>query len=464
MQKCAAFRGAEVEISERITRLETDWLRSSHQLEFVRRIAHLLDDGHLNIHNQALEVLLGKLKIASLRLESVLERKTLDDGTVAVKAKRGTYARRKSGIDKAIDELETWQKITDPFWYLMLRVGDSEIDKQLANSTPLRQHVPSSQTIRDGLKAEEPNGMAIFRSDDEIRSARLECVAFCDSRVVHRRDTSKLLVMDTVPCPREATKPMVATLTKDVRDLARKLRHVDAASFGLLSCKGVVRHFEGAPGSSAQPRPIAFSFIFAYPDGLSRTTSLRARLLAGDTLHTLSERFRLAKDLARAVSYVHTFGFVHKNIRPETVLIMSAGDGAGGPSGPSAFLVGFQNVRTAEGRTLRCGDQDWEKNLYRHWRRRGAPARGRLHHAARRLLARRVPSRGGHVAVVRGVRRKRRTQEEFDARPDRGTGAVAGERRAPAPEWARPRTWCPSPGPSCPRGWAPSTPRSSRPA
>ncbi len=34
-------------------------------------------------------------------------------------------------IDKAISELEQWQRIFDPTWFLILRIGDKLIDSEL---------------------------------------------------------------------------------------------------------------------------------------------------------------------------------------------------------------------------------------------------------------------------------------------------------------------------------------------
>ena len=67
------------------------------------------------------------------------------------------------------------------------------------------------------------------------------------------------------------------------------------------------------------------------------------------------------------MSYIHTCGFVHKSIRPETVLIFKTHNSILGKS----FLLGFEKFRLAEGRTMRRGDCLWEKDLYRHPCRQG---------------------------------------------------------------------------------------------
>lgn len=75
----------------------------------------------------------------------------------------------------------------------------------------------------------------------------------------------------------------------------------------------------------------------------------------------------MAQGLARAVGYVHIFGFVHKNLRPEVVLGFEAPE----KESPSLFLVGFDKFRKKEGRTQRLGDGIVEENPYRHPSRHG---------------------------------------------------------------------------------------------
>jgi serine/threonine protein kinase len=66
-----------------------------------------------------------------------------------------------------------------------------------------------------------------------------------------------------------------------------------------------------------------------------------------------------------SANYVHTLDFVHKNIRPENILGF-------GSSGLGSFsLVGFQQIRSADGITCLNSDNAWERNLYRHPQRQG---------------------------------------------------------------------------------------------
>ncbi|KAK4541124.1 hypothetical protein LTR36_008349 [Oleoguttula mirabilis] len=64
---------------------------------------------------------------------------------------------------------------------------------------------------------------------------------------------------------------------------------------------------------------------------------------------------------------MHTLDFVHKSVRPENVIGFD--DGCSGPG--SFFLIRFQQVRSADGKTYLRGDSAWEKNIYRHPDRQG---------------------------------------------------------------------------------------------
>lgn len=85
-------------------------------------------------------------------------------------------------------------------------------------------------------------------------------------------------------------------------------------------------------------------------------------ILNGSPSVSLTYRLIIAKSIARSVIFLHTASFVHKNIRPETVLTTDSG---------AAYLVGFQRFRGATSNTYRTGDTLWQENLYRHPTRQG---------------------------------------------------------------------------------------------
>ena len=173
-------------------------------------------------------------------------------------------------------------------------------------------------------------------------------------------------------------------MLRDICNFAKRLRHADPFTFGLLEYKGILQDRKAASTShSDASSPLNFSFVFRLPATHASVQSLRGRLLSRNAHDSLSERFALAQQLVRAVAYVHIYRFVHKNVRPENILLLRRGEkGMLGNIGPgtgkegselleTAALVGFDVLRDAEGGTHRLGDDDWEKNLYRHPSRQG---------------------------------------------------------------------------------------------
>ena len=94
---------------------------------------------------------------------------------------------------------------------------------------------------------------------------------------------------------------------------------------------------------------------------------MREILLTPPQKAPLNERFTLASLLSRSVFFIHASNFVHKSIRPDNVIVFQdASCQLGTP-----FLVGFNRFRGDTAITYRFGDDNWERNIYRHPQRQG---------------------------------------------------------------------------------------------
>ncbi|KAI1752060.1 hypothetical protein F4782DRAFT_540595 [Xylaria castorea] len=353
---CAAFRGAEQELIERIVRIETGWLRIAKQLEFMQRVEGLMDTYHRNISEMTLEILQSKLKVVTLKLERVMripdedgDTKCSTESNATVTPRRWKYALLKESIDKAVEELETWQHTADPSWYLILKIASSQIDQALVRDNEgTTTSFPATKTIRAGLRNVSSDETAgVFLPSGELEKMTTADIPFCDAQAATR-----------------ITK--VHAIKRDLRDRARKLSHDNPLDFSLLSCKGVIEQVDARiPG---MPARVTFTMIFRTPPHLSNPRSLRDQLVSESEEIGLSDKFDIARQMATSISYVHTFGFVHKNIRPETIITFTEPRVS---SSPVAFLIGFGSFRKDEGMTYRIGDDNWQKNLYRHPSRQG---------------------------------------------------------------------------------------------
>ncbi len=357
---CTSVKDAASEIAERALCIECHWKRTTLQLDFLKRVWESLDEEYQNIQTQILHVLLGKLTIALSKIDSLVVGSTATKSLESTQrqqkigVKRWRYVLLKEGLDRIIEDLEAWQKMFDPSWFLILMNSSSQIDTELKKQSTSSSFalLNSTQTLRNVLRGTGQQSGSIFLAIDGLRSAHISDIPFSSLKVAQRAGSSKLLILESLPYPAQGN---IQRLTTDVRELACKLAHADPIQFGLLQCHGVIRE------------PTSFTFVYRTVEGFSVPRSLRASLLAGETNHSLSDRLDIAKNLAKSISFVHTFGFVHKSVRPENVLLSSDQPSALGHS----FLVGFDEFRAAEGHTMKFGDSAWEKNIYRHPRRQG---------------------------------------------------------------------------------------------
>lgn len=366
IQKCSAFRHAHAELNERRIRVENYWLRTKIQLQVLQKAADSgsLGDEFCAIQYETLELLLTKLKVAYQNVHSVMKKN--DPETDQLRVQRLKYALIQQKIDKSIQDLELWQQIFDPSWYMILKAATPQIDATLqlyqeSSSKKANSPVSAAQSLRIALDPVRSSKTPIWLSENGLNHVHLEDISLSSARQGRRENPAKSLIIETIqPIPGANYK----RFERDVRDLARKLAHSDPLEFGLLNCKGVIRHDSGTKAEGAP----AFTLVFRLPLGFKEVCSLRSSLRDISKTDSLSDRFKLARDLTKSVGSIHTFGFVHKDIRPETILIMTKE----ASSSSAAFLVGFDSFRTAEGMTLRKGDLPWERCLYQHPSRMGS--------------------------------------------------------------------------------------------
>lgn len=308
-----------------------------------------------------------KLDGATHTLRGMLQQQTVNDrnGKRVVYVPRPfKYAMKKEKLDEAIDALDSWQQMSDPSWFLLMRMHSREMSKALTTTSKVTEAIPSVTAIQKDLREtspEPPNQTSYGLSlpAKNLYKMDISNIPFSDLKIAKSERPGRITtyVLDELGTLDSAS---YQDMEKNIRSLARRLQHNEPQTFGLLCCKGFVAEKLG-------PNLGKFTIVFRIPPGLTSAQSLRQRLLQGGKPGTLSRRFSIAQELARSVSYIHVFGFVHKNIRPETILDFDTG----GKDGASVFLLGFEDFRQEDGRTRRRGDDALEKNLYRHPSRQG---------------------------------------------------------------------------------------------
>ena len=398
------YENAELLVAEKILAVKSIWTKLEIQIEFVNRIWNSLDERLQTIQLDCIKVLERRLRDAANEFDGILGEREIEADMLSIwgkkgKLKKGKFAlRAHDHLEKMIEELESWHRRFDLSWWLTLRIPDGsnrieeEIDatsrnfgqtdtRALRTMQDLRTalHNPptdmelhprlSERQISDySLESQTTlvspstrNGGSIFLSENLVLCEKVELkYSPCQYASIDEND---YVIIDHLR-PDERVKPK--SLVQSVRDLARVLSKVDAMTFGLMTCHGVMKVFENRE-KQREPELVGFDLIFSVPLPLRCPRSLREVLLSSTFRVPLNQWFNFARQLARSVFFVHTANFVHKNIRPETILCFhETNHDLGKP-----FLVGFEQFRLEKGTTHQFGDDIWERNMYRHPQRQG---------------------------------------------------------------------------------------------
>ncbi|KAL3440643.1 hypothetical protein BJX65DRAFT_314593 [Aspergillus insuetus] len=324
-----------------------------HAVETCIKLWELVDPRLQKLFYELLEHLQGKLEAACSSINRVTNLSSDRSGISVSKLKTTLF---KKSVVQAVHDLEDWQRRFDPSWFLITLVANLMVDTHLdtgssTTDTPTRKLKQLRETINHDPKTRETSVFV----DNTILSGDLHPLPWSTTYTACVPNTAENILVDTVTYPLGSDGDVAIA---QVRDLVRSLSDSDTAEFGLLHFRGVIK----APND----RYTEFQLVFDIPPTLFDPRTLRELLLLTPP-HALNGRFRLATQLVRSLMFVHTSGFVHKNIRPDT---MVGFEEAGIPIGPSS-LIGFERSRSGAVATFLMGDSSWEKNLYRHPKRQG---------------------------------------------------------------------------------------------
>ncbi|KAK4166586.1 Serine/threonine-protein kinase-transforming protein Rmil [Cladorrhinum sp. PSN259] len=381
------YKTADENVKEKILIIEATWSRTAIQIEFVKRVAKVLQEEHCQIHFEVFEMLQGKLTTAITKIEGVLKKNNAERKS-GIGLKKWKFVLIRESLDDMIVELERWHRIFDPTWLLILRVSDKGIDTELSRDavapSPSRSStlvessddsMSTARNLREMIKSDSSRAeVHVSLPENGLDWATTSVIPYSDIKTVQRLSSGKIFAIDSIVC---GSGVDISRARADAETLAKKLKQVDTKSCSLLPCHGLIKR------KSPETRQLAsIDLIFRLPLpplDLDQGTppklfSFRQQLLHVDpTTISLTLVLNIARHLARAVSSVHTCEFVHKNIRPETILILPDEANSSIQLG-SAHLLGFDSFRGVNYHTNRLGDPAWERNLYRHPGRQGPKA------------------------------------------------------------------------------------------
>lgn len=369
VSKWQTYKNTSQRITQLVTRLEGIWIRSEEQITALQDIWDFLPTPYQLHQQRILRELYPKLQTAIHEITDLTGVEQNNQHSLAATLdslswrKRAKYSLLETHLLLLVDELEAWQRRFDPSWFLIIRIANTGIDAALTKTAERTSReaanvLPTLQRIRRELQQGNisGSGQTVVRQPSFLLPG-MRTIPWSTSVFAKAKDCPHDIIVDTTTYPRNSDFAIVAG---HVDNLARLLSISDPSNLGLLACVGVIQ----LPGADDR-EPFQFQLLFKIPTRLENPSSLRS-MLAGPP-GPLDDRFTIARFLVRSIMSVHTAAFVHKNIRPETIIVFKRTDS----QAIVPFLVGFERFRLAAAGTALAGDAHWERNIYRHPSRQG---------------------------------------------------------------------------------------------
>jgi hypothetical protein len=284
-----------------------------------------------------------------------------------------------SRIDEAVQEMELWQdrflKRAEVHLRFVFYPKYGINAKQTDNTDP--SSVASAEI--KSLDLQDNDRQQLFSRLQKIKASRRQVTGplliptppkttytqLNKSPLWLAADKNTLLPLVEYRSYNAADAEYIKALQGSVRNVAAKLRKAND-TMHILQCQGFSDDTIGK----------RFVLHFAFPAQKTNPRSLRTLLTDPRNMygkkHSLSDRLRLAQLIATAVLYVHSCEFVHKNIRPENVIIFDeisdSLDATAALTYPYAigqpYLAGYDGVRKEDAPTLMLDVTKWEERVY----------------------------------------------------------------------------------------------------
>ena len=157
---------------------------------------------------------------------------------------------------------------------------------------------------------------------------------------------------------------------------------------GIAEIKEIAACLSSQSGRTVAPRGVLkclgyreepLELVFEIPDGSSRLRTL-SNLIQADHgqdhagRRPLDYRYRLAHQISETVLSIHTLGRVHKNLRPDTILMICSRSQEAISDGldfGTPYMTDWTMLRKINAPSSMVGENDWQKDIYRHPRRQG---------------------------------------------------------------------------------------------
>ena len=349
-------------MAERLLILDGRWLKIESQVEFLHRVWPELPARYQVHYNSILSVINGKLIQATTLLDSAIGEPSSEMDLAQVRKKDGKLRRFrfafsiKGTLDGTIGELEKWQQnLLDPSWYQLVLLPSKTVSQLATQRSSIAQG--PLETLRE-LRAlvHEGESSSLEDSDVLLPSDAVELmespIEFSGAQLGMLRSTHLTVLLDAIKMIHPST---VVQARADIQTLARRLSKVNAETFGFLDCQGAIYSYGNA------------DLVFSFPKDQDFPFSLRHLLLAADPQFPLNARISIAQRIARSVLFLHSCQLVHKNVRPDNIVVFASQ----GQYPDKPYLIGLEHFRSVDVKSLRMSDNDPFHDIYRHPTRQG---------------------------------------------------------------------------------------------
>ncbi|KAL8997289.1 MAG: hypothetical protein Q9169_003381 [Polycauliona sp. 2 TL-2023] len=385
VSKYSTFKDSkdEHEIQRLLVKLHWDEIQAT--ILFFARSSDRFDGTVRDLVEAHLHILLKKFEVVILNLQ-----KNLRSGNEVKRIRYAVFG--KNVLEELIADLEKWQTRFLQYLQLITFTGHRLVEPE-SPAADVAKKAPSltAFTKLQDLSVDDGghNAVPYPPKDTDYPDSQAESLRCSNVFMLPRPGASPLAPTIDLIDRRyyDRDRDNVEYVRQIVCQTAKILSAADPETMGILSCRGFIH----------RPHLSRFDLVLPLPPTVTTCPRSLRDLLTdpvhrGHASHSLSERLLLAKNLAAAVFYMHTSKLIHKNIRPETILVLSANPSSNPAessvsqrqSKTSLFpytlgrpvLVGFDNVRQVDldWVSKRNGTLSWEEDVYQHPTRHGAMA------------------------------------------------------------------------------------------
>lgn len=221
MKKYRTFKGAESEIDDKIISIELFQVKTECQMEFLKSIWTTLPSKYQECLGLIYPTLQKKLQIADQAVERLINRYSPDKDLLGWSKRLLYTVHLKEVLEKTIEDVNEWQRIFEPTWFLVMTVPDRAVDIGLRHHAEFSTALSPSYRLRNSLMNEVNEDRGLYLPYNGFLSAQRSEIKFSDASFVAIPEKASIIV-DSVEC--QASN--IPGLPKDIRYLAQRLRNV----------------------------------------------------------------------------------------------------------------------------------------------------------------------------------------------------------------------------------------------